>query len=274
MTKALPAAIAVTLTLLMPGASPAASPAEIDRLFDARGTPRLLEIMREEGLAQADELRETSFPNNGGGWGNITSRIYDTGRMAEIFRDGFEAELADEDIGALLAFFDGELGREIVELELAGREALLDPDVEAAAVEAYEALGSTAPEFRARIDRFVDGNDLIELNVMGAMNASLAFYNGLADGGALEMSEEQILADVWGQEPGVRADTEEWMRSYLAMAYEPLSGADLDAYIDFTLSPAGRDLNRALFTGFDALFNDISYALGAAAARFMLSEDI
>lgn len=268
------ATLAIPVLIMAGKPSMAATPQEIDALFLAIGTPRLLEIMRREGLDQADELRESSFPNNGGGWESVASQIYDTARMAAIFRENFDNELSDDDIRPLLDFFSGDLGQQVVDLELTGREALLDPDVEAAAVEAYAALATTDPEFQAQILRFVDGNDLIEYNVMGAMNASLAFYNGLADGGALEMSEDQMLADVWGQEPGVRADTSEWITSYLAMAYEPLSDAELDAYIDLTLSPEGRDLNRALFAGFDALFNDISYSLGAAAARFMQSEDI
>jgi hypothetical protein len=128
----------------------------------------------------------------------------------------------------------------------------------------------------ALIRDFAVAGDLIEMNVAGAMNANLAFYQGMADSGgaAAEMTEEEILSDVWGQEPQVRADTEEWLFPYLVMAYEPLSDEDLEAYTAFWESAAGKRLNTALFAAFDVVFTDISRDLGRAAARQMQGDDI
>jgi hypothetical protein len=61
---------------------------------------------------------------------------------------------------------------------------------------------------------------------------------------------------------------------YLAMAYQPLSDADLEAYIAFSRTPEGQVLNRALFAAFDALFNALSRDLGLAAARLMAGQDL
>ena len=252
----------------------AATQSELDQLFDAIGTPELIEIMRVEGLQYSDEIRESMFPTRASGWSRIASSIYDTGRMADGFRDAFDAQLGETDVTPLLAFFNSDLGREIIALELSAREALLDEDVEEAAKEAYAGLSRRNSARYDALTEFVEANDLIESNVAGGLNSSLAFYRGLADGGSFELTEDSILSDVWSQEPEIRAETVEWMFPYLAMAYEPLSDEDLAAYKEISLSEAGRDLNRALFSGFDTVFNRISYSLGSAASRFMQGDDI
>lgn len=251
----------------------AATEAEIDTLYAAIGTPQLIEIMRVEGLDQAEELHATMFPGRSG-WDAVASSIYNTDRMAATFRTEFDATLANSDIEPLLEFFASDLGTRIIGLELSAREALLDEDVEKAAQETFDALPGDDPERAALLEQFVSTNDLIELNVMGALNASLAFYTGLSDGGGFDMTENDMLREVWSQEPGVRADTEGWIYSYAALAYQPLSDDDLEKYNELSRTLAGRDLNRALFAGFDAVFNEISFSLGLAASRFVQGDDI
>ena len=248
-------------------------PRWIDALYAAIGTPEMIEILRDDGLAQAGELRSSMFPGRGG-WEAVASSIYDTDKMATLFRAEFDAALADANLEPLLAFFTSDLGTRIIGLEISAREALLDEDVEDAADDAFAALTDEDPDRVALLEDFVLANDLIEFNVMGALNASLAFYTGLADGGGFEMSEDDVLREVWSQELDVRSDTEGWLFSYAALAYQPLPDVDLEAYTAFSRTPAGHDLNRALFAGFDALFNDISFALGRAASQFVQGDDI
>lgn len=263
------------LALLAAGPVLSATPEELDSLYEALGTPELLDILREEGMAQSEELRDDMFPGRGGaGWSRLVSEIYDTDRMGEIFRDGFNSELQDADIAPLLTFFSSPLGEEIVSLELTGRRALLDADIEDAAIASVAPLREEDAARYGLIDGFVEANDLIEYNVMGALNSSFAFMRGLSDGGGFDLPEADILRDVWAQEPDIRDDTEAWIYGYLAMAYEPLSDDELERYTDLTVSPAGRDLNRALFSAFDSLFNDVSYSLGRGASTFMVGEDL
>jgi len=115
---------------------------------------------------------------------------------------------------------------------------------------------------------------LIERNVMGALNSNLVFYNGLVDGGALEMSQADIVADVWSQEESVRDEARDWLNAFLLMAYEPLDKAELQAYIAFYQTPEGKVLNRAMFDAFDAMYEEVSYILGRALARHMQSEKL
>jgi hypothetical protein len=104
----------------------------------------------------------------------------------------------------------------------------------------------------------------------------LAFFQGLAEvgGGVGEIPEEDMLADVWAQEPDIRAETEAWILPYLSLAYGPLSDDELAEYIGFSKTGPGQKLNHALFAAFDAVFSQISRDLGRATAKQMLGEDI
>lgn len=88
------------------------------------------------------------------------------------------------------------------------------------------------------------------------------------------MTEEQILSDVWAQEPDIRFNSTEWLYSFLLMAYAPLSDEELETYITFSESEVGQDINRALFAAFDQMFIDISRALGLASAEMMVVQDL
>ncbi|SLN39727.1 hypothetical protein ROJ8625_01863 [Roseivivax jejudonensis] len=268
-------AIAVAVAAPILFAAPAAHAAPVDDLLAALGIPRVIEIMREEGLNYAETMgADMGFAGSGSDWASVAGRIYDTDRMEESMRAGFAESLGDRDLGPLVSFFNEAPGDRIVELEIEAREAMVAPEAEEAAREAYRARAEEGGDRLEQIDRFVAAGDLVEQNVTGALNASLAFYEGLVDGGALEMSEDEILRDVWAQEGETRADTEEWLYAYLLLAYEPLSGDTLETYVDFGESEDGRALNRALFAGFNDMYNDLSYAMGLAAARQMAGTEL
>ncbi|QMU57855.1 MAG: DUF2059 domain-containing protein [Boseongicola sp.] len=251
----------------------AASESDLDDLVDAIGLPELMEILRIEGMSKSEELRQSMFPNRAGGWGTIASSIYETDRMLTTFREAFDAELTNEDVAPVLGFLRSDLGTRIIELEVGARRALLDPLAEQAAKDSLDSLTEVNPERVAIVLEFVEVNDLLELNVAGGLNASLAFYKGLVAGG-LELTESEMLEQVWAQEPDIRDEIEEWMSAYLIMAYEPLTDEEIREYIILSTTDVGKDLNRALFVGFDALFDQLSFALGLAASQYSASEDI
>ena len=105
--------------------------------------------------------------------------------------------------------------------------------------------------------------------------ATLAFYRGLADAGALEgMTEQDMLTAVSAQEAQIRQDNIDWLYPYLFTAYQPLTDAELESYITFSESLAGRRANAALFAAFDAMFVAVSNDLGRAAGRLMAGDNI
>jgi hypothetical protein len=211
-------------------------------------------------------------------WSAALSRIYDPAHMEAIFNQTFAQSLAGqgETVEAATAFFASPIGERALSLELAARMALQDEAVEAAAERAYADLADANPERQAMIDMFVSANDLVESNVMGALNANLSFLRGLADSGVEEFAlpEADMLAQVWATESEVRDEMVGWVFPFLTLAYQPLSDADLQAYIAFSKTPAGQRVNAAMFQAYDALFDEISHDLGRAFGLALQGDDI
>ena len=254
-----------------------ASEDQIDILYDALKLDEVIEVMRLEGVEYGETLERDLFPGRGGpAWNTSVSAIYVPSNMENRVRDEFSTRMEGVDLDPLIDFFTSVRGVEIIALELEARRAMMDEAVEEMAEAKMAEMQAEDDPRMVQIEDLVVANDLVETNVVGAMNANYAFYTGLADGGAFGdmLDEGQILSDVWSQEPEIRADTSEWVYSYLALAYQPLSDDDLAIYTALSITDEGRALNAALFGAFDAMYVDISRELGTQAAAFMAGEDI
>lgn len=282
------ATVLIILPLLALGSWPAkaeqsAQAERVSVLMDLMGLEQIIAIMREEGLAYGHELEAEMLSGGGGAaWDMLVDRIYDADKMTAMLEQRFISSFGQADPAPLIIFFEGETGARIVELEIAARRAFMQEDVEEAAREAFRQVESDlAAQSPRRIDphlsaieSYVEANDLIGFNVMGALNANMLFYRGLIDGGAMEMSEADIVADVWAQEEDTRAETREWVYAFLMLAYEPLEPAQINAYADLSKTAPGRAMNRALFEAFDLMYGEVSQALGLAVAGQMLGEEL
>ena len=267
--------LAIGLSLSTGAAQTASPPAE--QLFAALKLPEILGVMREEGIAYGAKIGDDLFPGAiDPDWSAQVEMIYDTERMQAQALAAFTAGLEGADVAAMLAFFTTEPGQSFAALELSARTALLDEAVETESKQvAAVAMSNNSPRYQ-QVIRFADANDLIETNVVGALNSNYAFYQGLMQGGAMQqgLTEDEVLASVWDQEAEIRQTTTEWVVSFLLLAYQPLTDADIEAYIRFSQTPAGEDLNRAAFGAFDGIFTDISKALGVASARYMVGDTL
>lgn len=234
----------------------------------------VIDIMREEGKDYAKELEQELMPFGGGAlWEQHVSRVYNTRAMRKTVVEALEATMTPDEIISATAFFETRAGREILRLETAARRAMRDEDVEDFAWQAFRALPAGSSR-RVAIERFIATNDLLERNVAGALSSNIQFYRGMTAGGGIEMTEQQILSDVWSQEDELRDDTEKWLFGFAQLAYQPLSDTVLDNYIAFSASPPGQSLNAGLFAGFDAMYRTISYRLGLGASIAMNGSDL
>ena len=247
----------------------------LDELVDALGLPEMLEIIRQEGVEYGEELgRDMLAEKAGSQWQERVADIYDLERNQTFVLSEFGKGINPGAVDEILAFFQSPVGVEIIALEVAARHALLDDDLsDANDVHVAELRDQKAPRIE-QLAEFIRVNDLLEINVTSSLNSSFAFFTGLVDGGAYDqpLSEDKILQEVWSQEASIRAETETWLYGFLSMAYSPLTDAEMQAYIDFSETEAGKNLNIALFDAFNLMFDRISYALGAAAAESMKSE--
>jgi hypothetical protein len=242
--------------------------------------PEMIAVMQDEGIAYGDDLEDQLFPGAGGSrWDQAVARVFGGPALLQRFQSAFAERLAADPqaMDQIVGFFGTERGQQILSLEIGARRALLDEAVEEAAAVSVDDMRARDDPRLALLERFVAANDLIEQNVSGGLNASFAFYQGMSDGGAFDaapMPEADMLAEVWSQESDIRADTESWLYPFLALAYEPLSDADLQAYLAFSESAAGRTMNAAMFAAFDEVFRALSRDLGRAAADMLSGQDI
>lgn len=254
-----------------------------DALSRAYLLPELFEIMAEEGRQSvmadgADALQGRALED----FTRAVDQIYDPARMHADFLAALMAELdgAVNVVEDALEFAETALGRQVLRLEISARRTLLDEEVdEVARMALYDARRSdaeTANAARLELVRArVEANDLIELNVSLGMNTSLAYYQGLfAENALMELGADDMLQMVWMQEPAIRAEIEDWIEAYFLMSYQPLSDAELEAYIAYVSTPLAQSFNRAMFRAFDAVFSEISLAVGRVLGRRMSGEEL
>jgi len=250
---------------------------EVERLWRLLQMDDVIAIMREEGVAYGKALGDDMLDGTGGtGWTGDVSRIYDADAMTRVAQSRFAADLAQTDIAPMVAFFETDLGQRVITLENAARRAMLDSDVEEASRDEAWRLRDAGDARFQRLSAFVDAHDIIELNVVGAMNTTYAFYVGMTASAITtgRMTETDILTEVWQQEPLVRQDTEDWVMSFVNLAYRPLSDDDLAAFLAFADTPAGHRLNQAMFVAFDEMFVGISRALGRAVGQRLSGQEL
>jgi hypothetical protein len=267
-------------------AAPAAAqpaPADLRALGDVLQMDKTLSIMQREASQNAQDIAPDLF---GGAapaqWRAAVTALFDPASARAEFDKGLAlgaANLNSAHLADAMAFFQSPLGQRIISLEISTREAMLDENIEAAAQDVWADMqASPLPAQTQRTSLLNDiaaANDLIESNVAAALNGNFAFYQGLIDAGAVDgLSPDDMLADVWAAEPQVRTDMQDWLFPFLAMAYAPLNDAELQSYIDFAQTAAGRALNGALFAAFDALGAVQSRGMGLAAGRLMAGQDI
>ena len=269
----------LTLPALAETAQGGITAQRVGALSETLRMDEIFQVMLEEGVDYGSSIEAEMFPGRGGAeWLDRVRAIYAIGPMRERFENRLLIELGGDPaaLDAAMQFFGSARGQRIIDLEIAARRTLLDEAAqEAARVTVEDMIAEGHPRLEALRD-FAQANELVDLNVAASLNGSMEFYKGLSEGGAFGagMTEQDILADVWGQEPQIRADTEEWLFGFLTLAYQPLSDDDLAAYQTFAESPAGQKINHALFAAFGDVFSPVSRAMGRAAAAEMAGEDI
>ena len=255
--------------------APLSADTHIRKIAELMHMREFVELMRTEGIQYGQEIENQMFPETGGeDWLAALDAIYDIETMENILLGGLERTLKDDGVPGAVAFFASDLGQRSIKLELETRATFLDREAEEAANDEAARLQSEGSDRVTLIERFSAANNLVENNVVGAMNGNVAFMTALAEAGQGPFADDPsaILNQVWGQEAEIREDTEVWVISYFNHAYAPLSDAEIEELISFSETMDGQTLNNALFRVFEELFGLLSYQLGQAAAEFMASE--
>lgn len=250
-------------------------PGEVTQIVEAIRVDEMLAVLAEEELHFAEDLRVDMLPDvNMLRWKGEVSAALSSVKLKPIFVAAFSEALAQSPKSEILALSTDPLMVKAMDLEIKARRLLLDPTVEEAAIERAAKAGK-APRIEA-LSAHIETLDLIETNVTGSLNSNLIFYRELVRGGAFpyEVSEQDILGDVAGEADSLRQDIEEWLLSYLYMAYAPLSDREFDDFVKLGESDAGRALYRASEAAYDAVFAQNSKVLGAMVAGKLVGEEL
>lgn len=247
----------------------------LTQLFDLLNLDAYVEITQQEGISDFPLLAESFL-------GHLPDpvmmaqidAVYDPARLSETVRQAMEAALTPDEVAAALIFMDSATGEKIASLELAARRAMSDPDIEEAALDAWTRAQAENNPLVAQIEQIKEVSDLVDRNVTGALNSNLRFMQGLADGSGLDSPQGDLLADIWSQEPAIRADTEDWLGAYLMLAFQALTDAEIRDYIAFWDTVPGRALNAAMFDAFNQMYDGVSYATARVLALYMGSQEL
>lgn len=237
----------------------------VSRLMRAIQMEQSLQVMQQEGLKYGAELARDFAPGtNTAQWAARVSGLYDLSKMRTLVEAEFTQAISGTDLSRLITFYESSLGQRIIDGEIRAREAFLDGDVEAAARQKIASGPGEDDPRVAEILAYITANQMVEYNVVGAMNSNLLFYRGMFLAGGMDVPEEDLLALVWGDEAETRTDSRDWLLAYLNTAYAGLSLDDLRSLTVFSETPEGQALNRALFISFDRMYEDLSFGLGLA----------
>ncbi|WP_319547164.1 DUF2059 domain-containing protein [Ruegeria conchae] len=260
--------------LLVVWAVPLAANQQAERLMQAMHLSDFLEILSEEGLAQGLSIDESMLGGAGGSYFQAqVAELYDPSSMYERLSQSVGRIMTNAQLEQSSIFFESDLGQSIVSLENSARKALADDTIDQMARTAYFETDREDMFFRL-VDEYVQVNDLIEQNVRGTISADFSFYRGLASGQNGSLDEASVLDELLSQHEQTKAETTEWMYSFLLLAYRPLNETQLRENIAFSRTDAGRALNAALFKSFDEMLNSISYQLGQAVAQAMSASEL
>ncbi len=247
---------------------------QVDRLSKALHLQDVIAILRDEGVSQGREIDAELLDGKGGGlfYAQVED-IFDPVQMHSDLSSALGKHLTKAQLEQAAIFFESELGQVIISLENSARKAMTDDAIEEMANATYEEIDKNSSYF-ALVDEYIQVNDLIEQNVQSSISADFNFIRGIADGQGSTSDDRALLAQLLEQRDTTAENTKTWMYSYLLLAYQPLNEAQMRENIAFSRTDTGRALNRALFDGFDNVYDGISYQLGLAVADAMQASDL
>ncbi|MEP6065490.1 MAG: hypothetical protein ABJ246_06610 [Paracoccaceae bacterium] len=240
------------------------------RLMEVAQIERLLVQLAREAERSAVFVDDDFLDGNGGPvFYDTIKKLNDPARLTPRFEELLMEKLNDQQVEALLLFFESTLGQQIVELELSAREVMFDDEVEQSVRQQVAQNGT--PDL---VLRMMDEGDLVERNVIDAMSSLRQFYMGQLDGGLSDFSKSDVETLLAETEEPMRIDTQIWLESFLTFAYSPLNEGDLTTYIELWETQTGKAYDTALFYAFATLFDEIGFATGQLVARLSRVSDI
>lgn len=178
------------------------------------------------------------------------------------------AEKISPELGAkVLVFLDSPLGRRIVEREKRWQEPKVFAEIQANAARLIGELGGNT----TRLALYQSLDQALELtpNAVKSFISTAMAVNAALLSGQFEMQNRPTLADIQknleSQQLAIASAMSQTMLSSMAYAYRNLSEADLNAYLQFALSPEGKAFTRESSAILSQIMMECAYDAGKLA---------
>ena len=247
----------------------------ISDLYDALHMDRINEIIRLEGIQDAEGTGEAYLPPNSvDRFVAQAKSVYQLERMERDFKRLLTQNLSIPDANKILLFYQKPLGKVASELEVSARIAISDAHIEEMAkIKLKEAVKSKNKRLD-EIESVIRTLELVEQNLIGAYAAQFAFMYELSKLGVIELSKQEMIELITNDEEKLKSEILEWLMAFSHMAYMPMSDKEFSDYSDFSKSELGIALNKALFSVYNEMAKDQSQRLASILGEFMKSEDL
>lgn len=247
----------------------------ISDLYDALHMDRINEIIRLEGIQDAEGTGEAYLPPNSvDRFVAQAKSVYQLEAMERDFKRLLTQNLSIPDANKILLFYQKPLGKVASELEVSARIAISDAHIEEMAkIKLKEAVKSKNKRLD-EIESVIKTLELVEQNLIGAYAAQFAFMYELSKLGVIELSKQEMIDLITNDEEKLKSEILEWLMAFSHMAYAPMSDKEFSDYSDFSKSELGIALNTALFSVYNEMAKDQSQRLASILGEFMKSEDL
>jgi hypothetical protein len=245
--------------------------------------PTLDELMKKSGmtaqLAQIEPMMQVGVEQARSTTGGMSdadfqklklavSVAYAPERLRLATRKQLAVALTPDDTKQVLAWLSTKLGTRITQLE---ETANADP------VKAQERLAGGSkfvdalpPPRKTRIERFERAVEAVQTNLNVIVDTNIGIARGIAlamPGDAPAIDIDAVVAQIESQRPMLENTLRPQVIASLAMTYQPLSDADLDAYIEFLESPVGRKYVTGSSLALEKALSDAALELGRQMAK-------
>lgn len=247
------------------------------RLRDVQSLDAMAETWREAVREPGDTMQalqaRSNLDNPADAWRRAVDKVFDPKGMAgELARAQAEGLTAPER-RALIAFRETVLGRALTVAETTSplpKEEMADQAKLGAALSRSRVELLKDGTRRKLIERLLAEGGGIAMQVELLMSLSRGVAVGVAlaaPGGQPRESTAEILAEVEKERPAMTAMMKLVAPPSLQLSYAKQSNADLDRYVRFLTSPAGRKNTAIVLKTFTRLISERGLAIGEAFAK-------
>lgn len=265
------------LGILMAAAAHAgtAGHARTEALLRAVGVDSYLAGFADE-IGGADNPMAESFSDISEAWTAAARENFQTEAM---FADVTEAMAGGLDAGqmaALEAFYSSPLGLEITAMEVAAQRAEMALQVKTEGADILRGLIAREDPRLEQLTQLIEALAAVETGLAMAESLNHAVLSGMSASGQMpyKLSSGQIDAMVAAQRGLMRGAIQEQLFVSMAYSYQTLSDDDLDAYIAFLQTDAGRAFYGRLLASTEAVIGARAHRFGARLMELQATEQL